>query len=307
MKSGSGAKSILARIGGLMKLMGGIKPGLYFRKSPTPTLSGRNYGEDDQQVFDLWKGDSGKGAVVFFHGGGFVRGKRYFSKALREAHTKGITAVAGSYRQVRRRDTDIRDAMEDAGRLISYLKEHAQELEIDPERIAVTGNSAGGILALLCALRPSIVSGRDNRVVAAACYNTPTLIDPFRFKELLDLDSLDAYWIFWSQMFKIDRLDQVSKPECQQLIRDCSPELWLTKESPPIHLTYSQTPDLEEDSLHARLHSAKFGVDFHAKAQDLGAPITLSHADSPNTLSKEDFLILAVLQGSFEQETSDLP
>ncbi|MDF1816358.1 MAG: alpha/beta hydrolase [Verrucomicrobiales bacterium] len=291
-------KSIPGRVYGVIRLIGSIKPGVHFRRSPRPTLKSEPFGDDPQQVFDLWKGEPGKGALVFFHGGGFVRGKRFYSRALREAQEQGITAVAAGYRRVKRRDISIADAVEDAAALIHYLIEQSDSLGIDPDRIAVTGNSAGGIFALLLAMRTGIIPGRCNRVVAAASHDTPTLIDPLRFREVLQLNSIEPFWIIWSQMFKIDQLDLITTPRCQELIKSCSPELWLSKNISPVYLNYSQSPTMKEDSLSAHLHSAKFGVTFVGRAKQTGAPVILSHADSRLNVTKEEFLIHAILHGA---------
>lgn len=62
----------------------------------------------------------------------------------------GITAVLLKYRVPRREGRARHEApLQDAQRALSYLRAHAGELNIDPERIGILGFSAGGHLAAM--------------------------------------------------------------------------------------------------------------------------------------------------------------
>jgi len=55
------------------------------------------------------------------------------------------------------------DQIVDVKRAIAWVRENAEELEIDPELICITGGSAGGHLTALAGLtaRPSIATARN--------------------------------------------------------------------------------------------------------------------------------------------------
>lgn len=92
-------------------------------------------------------------AAVFFHGGGFKRGSSAFEPGglpaaiARSLHAEGFVVASVNYRLA---PASRWPAMiVDARCAIRYLRAHAQELGIDPDRIAACGNSAGGMLASL--------------------------------------------------------------------------------------------------------------------------------------------------------------
>lgn len=289
-------QAVTKRLDGMIRLAGGISFGVFSPRVPDPTLRDERFGADSQQSFDLWLGDPGKGALVFFHGGGFLRGRRYFSRALREAHAAGITVVSAGYRSVGRRDISVENAVEDAAAVVGHLKQQSQRLGIDPARIAVTGNSAGGILALLLAMRHEVIPGCCNRVVAAAAHDSPTAIDPRRIEEILELKSIEPAWIIWSRMFKVGRYEALAEPRCEAMIARCSPELWISSDMSPVYLSYSRSLRSTESGVRALLHSPRFGVDFADKASRVGAPVVFSHADARAGMGRAEFLERAILR-----------
>ena len=101
-------------------------------------------------VFKAQNGaDSSPGpAVLFFHGGGWVfGGAEQFYPQCEYLSNHGFTCLSAQYRLGPSQQPDIRGAIEDARSALEYMTEHAEELHIDPQRIAVGGGSAGGHLA----------------------------------------------------------------------------------------------------------------------------------------------------------------
>lgn len=95
-------------------------------------------------------------AVLLFHGGGWSAGTpdllephcRYFAE-------RGLVAVNVQYRLVdKERGIRIADSLADARDALDWVREHADTLNIDPQRIAVAGESAGGHLAASLAMIP---------------------------------------------------------------------------------------------------------------------------------------------------------
>jgi acetyl esterase/lipase len=92
--------------------------------------------------------------VVYLPGGGFVVAPRGMARRERGFIAAGGCAVASvEYRTVRQRAT-YRDALADIRVAVEHLTGHA-EYGIDPDRIAVWGESAGGYLASLIGLSDS--------------------------------------------------------------------------------------------------------------------------------------------------------
>ncbi|MFT4307224.1 MAG: alpha/beta hydrolase [Microbacterium sp.] len=96
--------------------------------------------------------------VVYFFGGGWVDGdykqrtsqKAVYIRDLVELVDRGLTVVSASYRLAQQ--APFPACVHDAKALIRHLKARGTEYLIDPDRIGVLGNSAGGHLAAMLAL-----------------------------------------------------------------------------------------------------------------------------------------------------------
>jgi acetyl esterase/lipase len=94
-------------------------------------------------------------AVLFFFGGGWMIGAvTDFAPQAAYVAERGAVAILADYRTFCRNGVDVVDEVADAGAAVSWVRGHAQELGIDPARIAVVGGSAGGHLALSTAVFP---------------------------------------------------------------------------------------------------------------------------------------------------------
>lgn len=93
-------------------------------------------------------GGSTRAAIVIFYGGGWSMGDASWSfDRARHFSEKGMVAIAAQYRLSNQKDITPLDAMADARAAMCWVRIHAKELNIDPDRIAAYGWSAGGHLA----------------------------------------------------------------------------------------------------------------------------------------------------------------
>jgi len=92
-------------------------------------------------------------AVLFFHGGSWTRGgpQRFFPHA-RELANRGMVGLSAAYRLRGTQGTGVAEALDDAKAAYAWVLSHADQLGIDPARVAVAGGSAGGQLAAGIAL-----------------------------------------------------------------------------------------------------------------------------------------------------------
>ena len=85
-----------------------------------------------------------KPAVVYFPGGGFTSADHEKFIEMRHALARaGFVVAAAEYRTV---PVKFPALVEDGKAAVRYLRAHADEYGIDPERIGVIGDSAGGYL-----------------------------------------------------------------------------------------------------------------------------------------------------------------
>ncbi len=94
-----------------------------------------------------------QGAVVWLHGGGFVMGDLDVEHpwAARIAHGSRAVVISVGYRLAP--EHRFPAALDDAYAAMLWAKEHAAELGVDPQHIAVGGHAAGAGLAAAVALR----------------------------------------------------------------------------------------------------------------------------------------------------------
>ncbi len=103
------------------------------------------------------QGGTAAPAVILVHGGGWVGGdrRRDVQPLFQPLQDAGLAWFSISYRLA----TDITQfgiAIDDVTAALAYVRMHASELNVDPGRIAFIGESAGGQLAAMSALREGL-------------------------------------------------------------------------------------------------------------------------------------------------------
>lgn len=87
-------------------------------------------------------------AIVFFFGGGWKSGSpQQFETQCRELAKRGMVAITADYRVEIRHSVKPTQCLADARSAVRWVRTHAGELGVDPQRIAAGGGSAGGHLA----------------------------------------------------------------------------------------------------------------------------------------------------------------
>jgi len=107
-----------------------------------------------------WKASDQRPAIVFYFGGGWVAGNPgQFLKQSEYLATRGMVGIRVEYRTIPKGDKGPPTVCcADAKSAMRYVRAHAAELGIDPNRIAAAGGSAGGHLAAFTAM----VEGQDD-------------------------------------------------------------------------------------------------------------------------------------------------
>jgi len=91
--------------------------------------------------------------IIFYHGGGWVSGgiKFYDNLARSLANKSGFVVVSAEYRLAP--EHPFPAAVDDAYSALQWVAANAQKIGVDPSRIAVAGDSAGGNLAAVMTLK----------------------------------------------------------------------------------------------------------------------------------------------------------
>jgi predicted esterase len=139
-------------------------------------------------LFDLYqpKGDHAttRPLIIWMHGGGFKYGSKT-AKGIKlwsaDFAQRGYVCAAINYRLSKKNPVFHFDelqkscyyAVQDAKMAVAYFKEHHAEYNIDPNKIILAGNSAGGIIALQAAYSSNAELSRRTGVV-----DSTTLLKP---------------------------------------------------------------------------------------------------------------------------------
>ncbi len=111
--------------------------------------------ESDALTMDIFLPDEGEGPFPLFihiHGGGFALGDKRDGhvKKLLDAINMGYAFASINYRLSD--EAKFPAAVLDCRNAIRFLREHAEEYSIDPDRIGTIGGSAGGNLSAMLAM-----------------------------------------------------------------------------------------------------------------------------------------------------------
>ncbi|PXA04688.1 peptidase S9 [Coraliomargarita sinensis] len=87
-------------------------------------------------------------AIVFFFGGGWVSGSpSQFYPHCEYLASRGMVAMSAEYRVRSRHQTTPQECVKDGKSAVRWIKQHADKLGVDPERVLAGGGSAGGHVA----------------------------------------------------------------------------------------------------------------------------------------------------------------
>jgi acetyl esterase len=107
-------------------------------------------------------------AIVFFFGGGWNTGNpEQFVPHCQYLASRGMVAAVADYRVFSRHKVMVPACVSDAKSAVRWMREHAQELGIDPNRIAAGGGSAGGHLAASTAFLPKFDEPGENQKISS--------------------------------------------------------------------------------------------------------------------------------------------
>ena len=213
-------------------------------------IYGRKYGTAlTLDVFTPQRDANGAAVVFVVSGGWFSAHEAIHVDVFAEYLNRGYTVVPvvhGSQPKY-----TIPEAIDDMHRAVRFLRHRAKDYRIDPERIGITGGSAGGHLSLIIATagRPGDPNARDpvdresSRVQAVGCFFPPTDFLNYGETGRDVFKALDAELAAFRAPFDFHELDPGTKQFV--LIRDHERRLRIAREISPItHVTADDPPTL---------------------------------------------------------------
>lgn len=180
--------------------------------------------------------------IVFTHGGGWAAGNRYkvargsFAIVFEKLIKEGFAVAPVSYRLAKKgSDVTMRDCVIDCKDAVRYLAKNSDSLGIDPRRICVMGDSAGGHIAqMLLLASPEQLPG--DPALSAVPYEMAAGVSwygpcDFERMELFNHDDSANFKDRFANRIlgtDSDAADKLSR------YREVSPINYLSKDSPPL-------------------------------------------------------------------------
>ncbi|HUS81448.1 MAG TPA: alpha/beta hydrolase [Armatimonadota bacterium] len=256
---------------------------------PAPTHADLAYGPHERNVLDLWlaEGEGPRPLAVYIHGGGWVGGdKSSIARAtLEKLLAAGISVAAVNYRYST--TAPYPAPMADAGRAIQFLRYHAEEYSLDPDRVAAFGGSAGATTSMWLAFRDDMADPESEDPVLRQSTRL-TCIAPNSGPISLEIP-VTTEWLGASitthpalaKMFGVTDPAQFDDPQVQALMAEASPVNHLTADDPPAYLTYGlpSTPPGPEATANQVAHSGVYGVQLKQRMDALGIECILHCPD----------------------------
>lgn len=177
-------------------------------------------------------------AIVFIHGGGWHQGSRErYRDMIREAAERGYVAATISYRLMKfdedKKETTTAEPrfpaqINDAKAAVRWLRANADKYHVDPRRIGVTGESAGGHLSLLVGLTDSKANLEGDGGKAEESSRVQAVVNVFGPTDMAKCyETSSVAWIF--------RLFMGGTPEeAAETYQAASPITYVSSDDPPV-------------------------------------------------------------------------
>ncbi|QDS94987.1 acetyl esterase [Roseimaritima multifibrata] len=284
---------------------------------PEPTHFDVAYGPHLKQKLHFWKAPSDKPTPVllFIHGGGWNAGGRMsgLTTMLPELLAAGISVASVEYRFIAEATEDgvvppVKGPLHDAARALQYVRSQAKEWNIDKERIAASGGSAGACSSLWLAFHPDLadpdsedpVARESSRLYCAAVTGAQTTLDPKQMKEWTPNSRYGGHAFGFKGQPATDGKPAVSqfdeflakRDSITEWIAEYSPYALVSKDDPPVYLFYSAPPAMGKPQKDPT-HTSNFGVQLKAHCQAEGSECELVYpgAEGVENATVTEYLI----------------
>jgi acetyl esterase len=150
--------------------------------TPDKTIQYRQPKEGKALILDLFlpanhTSSNRYGCIIFFFGGGWTSGNTtQFYAQSKYLASRGLVGICAQYRTKSSHGVTPWYCVEDGKEAIRYVRQHAQELGVDPDKIIVGGGSAGGHVAAASAMCSKIDANPSSSV--SCMPNALVLLNP---------------------------------------------------------------------------------------------------------------------------------
>jgi len=164
------------------------------------TFINETYGSHTRNTFDIWLAYSEHPTplVIYIHGGGFVGGDKsryYDSEDWIRFLEAGVSVATINYRFMNEPPYGILASMKDSKHCLQYIRYNAEKYNIDKNKIACSGGSAGAGTSLWLAFSEDMadknsedpVLRESTKISCAGAFATQSTYDILQWAKILNL------------------------------------------------------------------------------------------------------------------------
>ena len=258
------------------------------------------YGPRPRNRLDLWlagtdaESDAPTPLLICIHGGGFMGGdksKYHRNPVVPAMLERGISVAAINYTLTDGGANPYPIPMHDGARAVQYLRHHAAEHRLDPERFGALGSSAGGCMLLWLGFHDDLadpdaadpVARESTRLHVLApgggqsCLHLPTLREWFGVRSLREHPG-------GRPLFGLPPRGELTwTPAQEALALDASPITHLSEDDPPVYASYGSankrvTPDTPPNEW---VHHPVMGIRLQQAMRELGLECHVKYPGGP--------------------------
>lgn len=249
-----------------------------------PTHANVHYGPHERQVLDFYqaKSDVPTPVIIFIHGGGFVHGDKsgVDVRMLRSALEAGISFASINYRFVDGDKTIFPVPQHDGARAVQFIRSKAKEWNVNPARVACIGGSAGAGISMWIGFHDDLakpdssdpIERQSTRIQAIGTMGGQGTYDPVKIKQLIGGRAHEHPSLLL--VYGLKSMDEAMNPSAavQKLYDESSAITHLTKDDPPLYMTYSEADVVPPaDAKPGQfIHHPNFGRQLKEKMDALG-------------------------------------
>lgn len=204
------------------------------------------------QKLDIYLPGSGKApfpAIIYIHGGGFRRGDKAKDLPLSlVALKRGYALISINYRLST--DAKFPAQVHDVKAAVRFIKAHASEYSVNPEKIALWGVSAGGTLAALAGTANNGLDLEDSGLgTAVPSCSVQAVVDWYGPIDFLKMDEQLKQNGFKTQDIsslnsRLSMLFGKKITEVPESVKMANPETYISPDDPPFFILHGLHDDV---------------------------------------------------------------
>jgi hypothetical protein len=283
-----------------------------------PTYENVAYGPYQRNILDFWKAESltQTPLVIFIHGGGFHSGDKTQARSgsnldiLKRCLENKVSFAAINYRF--KETTRLDTIMLDIARALQFIRSKSVEWNIDKDRIASYGGSAGGGATIWLALNddladpnnPDLILRESTRLKVAGHLNSQATYDFKRWPEILNMPANEINAMVLNEPLTLYHIPDTSwyqNPEIIELRKKLDMISMIDYTDPPVYFE-SLNPNVPPTTSGAIIHHPKHPIYLKEIYTSLGLEHAIVLAETPQSerINMLDFFFKYLLNNNTE-------